>query len=80
MRTDWWDGAGYGRTTEPFAIPELQNPSWDDTEQQKITALPKNSFTILEPRDQEIDEFYLVQERRATDFEAPKLGKGSSGS
>ena len=35
---------------------------------------------ILEPRDQEIDEFYVVQERRATDFEAPRLGKGSSGS
>ena len=27
-----------------------------------------------------MDEFYLVQERRATDFEAPKLGKSSSGS
>ena len=40
---------------------------------------PTNPFTFLEPRDQEIDEFYLVQERRATDFEAPKLGKGSSG-
>ena len=40
---------------------------------------PTNPFTILEPHDQEIDEFYLVQERRVTNFEAPKLGKSSSG-
>ena len=41
--------------------------------------LPTNLFTILEPRDQEIGKFYVVQERRETDFEAPKLWKGSSG-
>ena len=35
--------------------------------------LPTNPFTILEPQDQEIGELYVVQERRATDFEAPKL-------
>ena len=35
--------------------------------------LPKDPFTILEPRDQEIGEFYVVHERRATDFEDPKL-------
>ena len=35
--------------------------------------LPPNPFTILEPCDQDIGEFYLVQERRATDFEASKL-------
>ena len=34
---------------------------------------PTDPFTILEPRDQEIAEFYFVQERRATDFEARKL-------
>ena len=45
----------------------------------RVFHFPTNPFTILEPRDQEIGEFYLVQERRATDFEAPKLGKGSSG-
>ena len=44
-----------------------------------IIYYPTNSFTILEPEDQEIGEFYVVQERRATDFEAPKLRKGSSG-
>ena len=37
---------------------------------------PTGPFTILEPKDQEIGEFYEVQERRATDIEAPKLGKG----
>ena len=40
---------------------------------------PTNPFTILEPHDQEIGEFYLVRELRATDFEAPKLWKGFSG-
>ena len=39
---------------------------------------PTNLFTTLEPRDQEIGEFYEVEERRATDFEVPKLLKGSS--
>ena len=34
---------------------------------------PTGRFTILESRHQEIGYFYLVQERRATDFEAPKL-------
>ena len=34
---------------------------------------PTNPFTISEPQDQEIVEFYVVQERRATDFVAPKL-------
>ena len=40
---------------------------------------PTIPFTIEEPQDQEIDEFHVVQERCATDFEAPKLWKGSSG-
>ena len=40
---------------------------------------PTNLFTILGPHDQEIGEYYVVQERRATDFEAPKLWKGRSG-
>ena len=30
-------------------------------------------FTISEPKSQEIIEFYVVQKRRATDFEALKL-------
>ena len=34
---------------------------------------PFEEEDILEPRDQDIGGFYLVQERRATDFEAPKL-------
>ena len=32
-----------------------------------------NSFTILELQEQEIGEFYLVQERRAVDCEGSKL-------
>ena len=40
---------------------------------------PTDPFTILEPRDEEIVEFYAEQKRRATDFEAPKLWKGLSG-
>ena len=40
---------------------------------------PTNFFTILELLDRGIGEFYLVQEGRNTDFEAPKLRKGSSG-
>ena len=35
--------------------------------------LQTGPFTILQPQDQEIGEFYSVQERRSTDFEAPKL-------
>ena len=34
---------------------------------------PTNLFTILEPQDQEICEFCVVQKRRATDFDASKL-------
>ena len=37
-----------------------------------------SSFTILEPQNPWIDKFYLVQERCAMDFKAPKLRKGSS--
>ena len=41
--------------------------------------LPTSPFPILQPWNPWFDEFYEVQKRRATDFEAPKLGKGSSG-
>ena len=34
---------------------------------------PTNPFTVLEPQDQEIGEFYVAQECRVTDFGAPKL-------
>ena len=40
---------------------------------------PTSPFTILEPRDQENGEFYVAQERCATDFEAQKLWKCRSG-
>ena len=35
-----------------------------------VTGCPIDPLTVLEPRDQEFD---VVQERRATDFEDPKL-------
>ena len=42
---------------------------------------PMSPFTVLEPQNPWIDQFYVVQERRATDyFKASKLCKGSSGS
>ena len=34
---------------------------------------PTDPFTILEPQNQEISEFHVVQEERATDFEDQKL-------
>ena len=53
---------------------------WALNMQTMETRDPTNPFTMLEPQDQEIGEFYVLQERRATDFEASKLWKGSSGS
>ena len=35
-------------------------------------------YTNFWPQNQEIDEFYIVQERRVTYFEAPRLRKGRS--
>ena len=40
---------------------------------------PTGPFTIQALHDQEIGEFCLVSERRATDFEAPKLRKARYG-
>ena len=40
--------------------------------------LPTSPFTVLELQNPWIDEFYVVQERRATDFKVPKSWKGSS--
>ena len=52
-------------------------PSKPDAQQDK--KFPTDIFTIPEPQDQEIGEFFVVQERRATDYEAPKLWKGRLG-
>ena len=38
-----------------------------------IKPYPTSPFPILEPPNPWIDKFYLVQERRKTGFEAPKL-------
>ena len=40
---------------------------------------PTDPFAVWKPRDQEIEEIYTVQERRATDLYASKLWKGWSG-
>ena len=40
---------------------------------------PTRPFPIIEPQNPGMDEIYVVQERRATDFKDPKLWKGSSG-
>ena len=40
---------------------------------------PTNPFTFVEAQDQEIGEFYVVQERRATDFKDPKFCKDHIG-
>ena len=40
---------------------------------------PDRHFAILGPREQKMGEFYARQERRAQDFDAPKLWKGRSG-
>ena len=40
---------------------------------------PTDPFPISEPQVQEIGKLYAVHKRRATDFEAPKVWKGSSG-
>ena len=45
---------------------------------EKGKKLHASPFTVLEPRDQGIGKYCVVQKRRATDFEAPKLWKGRS--
>ena len=44
-----------------------------------IVHYPTGPLTFLEPQYQEMLEFYVVQESRATDYEAAKLWKGRSG-
>ena len=46
---------------------------------QRTNYIPIGLFTILEPRDQEIGEFYVVQERCTTYLDTPKLWKGRLG-
>ena len=52
---------------------------WGSNTKKCLIRHPTSPFTILEPQNPWIDEFYVVRERRTTDFEHPKLGKGSSG-
>ena len=43
------------------------------------SSLPTSRLTIMELQNPWIDEFYVVQELRATDFEAPKIVRGHLG-
>ena len=45
----------------------------------RVCLSPTGTFTILEPQNQEIGEFYVVHERRVMDFDARKLIKVWSG-
>ena len=49
-------------------------------EQALPIAFPTRHLTILEPRDQEMGEHYVVHESFSTDFEDSNLWKGWSGS
>ena len=52
---------------------------WNVYPTRRADSYPTSPFTILEPHNPRIVEFYAVQERRATNFKAPKLWRGSSG-
>ena len=58
-------GGKFGRQPGVVCREMSQNPP--------LSPFPTNIFTILEPQDQEISEFYVVQECSVTDFEASKL-------
>ena len=45
-----------------------------------ILSHPTGPFTILEPQDLEIGDFYAVQKRHPSGTDAPKVWKGRSGS
>ena len=45
-----------------------------------MSQYPTGPFKVLQLQDPEIVGFSLVKERLATDFKAPKLWKGRSGS
>ena len=57
--------------TQPSVHP-LKSCSYSSSSSRRVLS----QFQSLKPR---IDEFYVIHERRATDFRAPKLWKISSG-
>ena len=63
----------------PLFLPQ-NNEEFTYVHDGYLTNYPTNPFTILKPQDQGIVKFYAVQNRRSTNFEAPKLWKGLSGS
>ena len=61
-----------------YILYDIQTANHTSTNENENTQ-PALSH-ILEPQDQEIRKLREVQERPATDFEAPKLWKGPPGS
>ena len=55
---------------EGVRSPNYQLQSWSLPD--PYSTYPTDPFTILDPQNQEINEFYIVQERRTTDFKALK--------
>ena len=57
----------------------MHHHAWGKTCSPKVRLVPTCPFTIFDPRDQEVGEIYVVQERRTTDFEAlnfESVGRG----
>ena len=70
-------GTRGGRWWNPKKKEELRTSFW--TALIPHTTGQTGPFTVLEPQDRGVGNFYVVQESRTTDFEASKLWKGPSG-
>ena len=57
---------------KPDEHSEIRKRRWTEFQVLQLHN-PTNPFAILEPQNPWIDEFYVVQERHATDFKAPRL-------
>ena len=56
----------------------LQNYIFARVKKGRKEVNPTDSFTISQIKDQEISEFNVFSERRATNYKAPRLWKGRS--
>ena len=63
-------------STYIVGVAQIQFPAWREKGKEPY---PTNPYTILEPRDQEIGEFYEVHECCVSDFPAQEMWEGSSG-
>ena len=78
----------FGQVTEFLCILAIRvlrvvvGIKWDTILEFSFLKLrsPIGPFTILKPHNQDIGNFYVVQERCMTDFKAQKVVKGSVGS